>query len=265
MLLGTSIIYIERNRKEYKTQLFDEVTKEIASCLGGHVLMGPLFGAPLLLVEGDDDYRIWSQVPRHNVINLAVLPCNGEEIKKYQHKLERIFTALCEERDTPIGFVLLDGDKALPQPTPDRPQRFVQYIRLNCHEAENLYLTDIILNDLGHTWKSATDALLKEASNFGQKKEELEKCLLWDRQLTDVKGVINEVARVLDKKNLHWTVRVGNGIGRERPSGDLNRARKHWHTRRYGTGSGSDRVPVEALSPPAPGRYRSRYCTNVTW
>ncbi len=46
---------------------------------------------------------------------------------------------------------------------------------------------------------------------------------------------------------------------------ELNRARKHWHTRRYGTGSGSDRVPVKALSPPAPGRYRSRYCTNVTW
>ncbi len=45
----------------------------------------------------------------------------------------------------------------------------------------------------------------------------------------------------------------------------LNRARQHWHTRRYGTGSGSDRAPVEALSPPAPGRYRSRYRTNVTW
>src|SRR6266540_3126462 len=45
----------------------------------------------------------------------------------------------------------------------------------------------------------------------------------------------------------------------------LNRARQHWDTRRYGTGGGSDRAPVEALSPPAPGRYRSRYRTNVTW
>jgi len=33
----------------------------------------------------------------------------------------------------------------------------------------------------------------------------------------------------------------------------------------YGTGSGSDQAPVEAISPPAPGRYRSRYLTNVTW
>src|SRR6266542_5600233 len=45
---------------------------------------------------------------------------------------------------------------------------------------------------------------------------------------------------------------------------DLNRDRQHWHTRRYGTGSGSDRVPVESPAPPAPGRYRSRYRTNVT-
>src|SRR6266498_3985422 len=50
-----------------------------------------------------------------------------------------------------------------------------------------------------------------------------------------------------------------------RQASSLNRARQHWHTRRYGTGSGSDRAPVEALSPPAPGRYRSRYRTNVTW
>src|SRR6266511_210725 len=45
----------------------------------------------------------------------------------------------------------------------------------------------------------------------------------------------------------------------------LNRARQHWHTRRYGTGSGSDRAPAERALRRAPGRYRSRYRTNVTW
>src|SRR5215510_3407111 len=49
------------------------------------------------------------------------------------------------------------------------------------------------------------------------------------------------------------------------PSFILNRSRQYRDTRRYGTGSGSDRVPDEALSQPAPGRYRSRYRTNVTW
>src|SRR5262245_53170428 len=45
----------------------------------------------------------------------------------------------------------------------------------------------------------------------------------------------------------------------------LDRARQHWRTRRYGTGSGSDRAPTDRALRRAPGRYRSRYRTNVTW
>ena len=61
---------------------FDNYLKKLSSVLGGHALVGPLFGAPLLLVEGDDDHRIWSHVPRqpeHKEI-FAVLPCDGDEI-----------------------------------------------------------------------------------------------------------------------------------------------------------------------------------------
>jgi len=45
--------------------------------------------------------------------------------------------------------------------------------------------------------------------------------------------------------------------------GCLNRNTQHWDTRRYGTGSGSDRAPSERALSMAPGRYRSRYRTNV--
>src|SRR5262249_35170203 len=44
---------------------------------------------------------------------------------------------------------------------------------------------------------------------------------------------------------------------------DLNRNNQHWRTRRYGTGSGSDRAPAEMAFPQAPGRYHSRYRTNA--
>src|SRR5262245_51059346 len=37
----------------------------------------------------------------------------------------------------------------------------------------------------------------------------------------DVKRVINEVAKILDKKNVAWTQRVGSAIGRRRPTGEL--------------------------------------------
>ncbi len=65
-----SCIYLDRTKSDFSAQPFTSVTKELSACLGGHALMGPLFGVPILLVEGDDDYRIWSQVPRHHIISL---------------------------------------------------------------------------------------------------------------------------------------------------------------------------------------------------
>lgn len=63
-----SVVYIDRSKAEQRARRITREMREMAGVLGGHVLMGPLFGAPLLLVEGDDDYRVWSQVPRHHVI-----------------------------------------------------------------------------------------------------------------------------------------------------------------------------------------------------
>jgi energy-coupling factor transporter ATP-binding protein EcfA2 len=68
---SASVIYLDRTRSKFDAVAFSKEAKELAACLGGHAMMGPLFGVPLLLVEGDDDYRIWSQVPRHHVVSFA--------------------------------------------------------------------------------------------------------------------------------------------------------------------------------------------------
>jgi hypothetical protein len=181
--------------------------------------MGPLFGAPLLLVEGDDDYRIWSQVPRHpgQQIKFAAIPCNGEEIFEYQKTLEEIFSSLRSAGQPPAGYVLLDGDQSLP----GCKQEHVKFLRLSCREAENLYLTDELLQRLGTTWDAARQTISQRAPEFGQKRALLEACNSWDRRETDLKAVANEVARILDDKNLHWTVRVGKLLGECKPSGQL--------------------------------------------
>ena len=45
--------------------------------------MGPLFGVPLLLVEGDDDYRIWNEIPRHHITSFAVITLL--KVKKFEN------------------------------------------------------------------------------------------------------------------------------------------------------------------------------------
>lgn len=219
---AAGVIYLDRTKSEFVAQPFSSALKEIAACLGGHALMGPLFGVPLLLVEGDDDYRIWSQVPRHHVTSFAVIPCHGEEIRKYQRSLERVLNSLREPDRGPTGYALLDGDKPLPTPNPDMPQQHVKFIRLNCREAENLYICDETLALLGTTWEQAAAKIVAEGSRFGSKAVKFSTAPNWDRRNQDLKDVIDEIATILDGKSVHWTVRVGVAIGRSVPAGQLH-------------------------------------------
>ena len=211
------IIYVMPDRNRLASERYTQVAKELASLLGGHLLMGPLFGAPIMLVEGDDDYRVWVQVARSGQVNLCVLPCNGDEIKAYQKTLERMFTALSETTEL-RGLALVDGDK---YPAGAPAAKYVPFVRLNCHEAENLYLSDEVLRELGCDWTAAREKIRGAASGFGAKEAALRSVVDADRRSADLKAVIAQVAEILDPKQLLWTVRVGKLLGRGRPTGML--------------------------------------------
>ena len=215
-----SLLYLESDKLNLVAEAFNQVTKEISSILGGHLVMGPLFFVPVMLVEGDDDYRVWLQVARSGQANISVLPCNGEEIKKYQRTLERIFSSLSEDIHIK-GIALLDGDKALPTPNTDNEQKFVPFMRLECTETENLYLTDEVLVELGYDWNSAISKIIGEADNYGNKSAILKNIGSIDRKSGDVKSIINEIAEILDPKKLLWSVRLGKIIGKSKPTGLL--------------------------------------------
>jgi len=218
----TATVFLSREKDTYKAEVPSEITREIAACLGGHVLMGPLFGSPLLLVEGDDDYRIWGQVPRHHLVSLAVIPCGGSaEVKRYQSKLEQVFSALSEPHESPIGFALLDGDKELPLPSPENRQLHVKFIKLECHESENLYLTDEVLAILQHTWATACAAMEDLEKTVAPDKAAALALVRADRRQSDLKGLMELLSDKLDSKNVPWTIRVSSVIGKTRPTGSL--------------------------------------------
>jgi len=218
----TATVFLSRDKRNYRAESPTDVTREIAACLGGHVLMGPLFGSPLLLVEGDDEYRIWGQVPRHHVISVAVIPCSGaDEVKRYQAKLEQIFEALADPHDRPIGFALLDGDRSLPVPSTQNPQRHVKFLQLGCRESENLYLTDEVLDTFSHTWETAVEAIKELENSVSPERAAALANARADRQHADLKGLMDILVRKLDSKNVPWTIRVSSAIGKARPTGSL--------------------------------------------
>ena len=112
----TSVIYLTDDDEQTAIP-YDKYLRTISTCLGGHVLMGPLFGFPILLVEGDDDQRIWSEVPRSGKVKIAVISCNGSEIHQHQEALEKLSSSLLNKSTEPAGYALLDGDVRKPQTT----------------------------------------------------------------------------------------------------------------------------------------------------
>jgi hypothetical protein len=183
-----------------------------ARALGGHLLLGTLFSVPILLVEGDDDYQIWSQIPRNYKFEFSVLPCNGDEIRQHQKALEGFFSAISDPKLK--GFALLDGDKALPSSTPNNPQNYIKFVKLACRESENLYLTDDVLADMKLTWSEAQQKIRSESSEYGEKEKLLISLADGDRKNHDIKPVITQLIQILDPKNVHWTLRVGNNLGK---------------------------------------------------
>lgn len=212
-----AILFVSADKPSLVAEPFSGISRELAALLGGHLLMGPLFGAPVLLVEGDDDYRVWVQVARSGLVNVCVLPCNGDEIKVYRKTLEKMFDALSESAAL-RGYALVDGDK-YEDGTPEA--KYVPFIRLDCHEIENLYLTDEVLAALGLTWEQACEKVQTEAAKYGEKAPALSSLHTVDRRHGDIKPIIHQLAEILDPKRLLWTVRLGKVLGQSRPTGML--------------------------------------------
>jgi hypothetical protein len=182
--------------------------------------MGPLFALPLLLVEGDDDYKVWSHAGRYNQIRVAVLPCEGSRISEYVATLERVFQAIVDPSKAPLAFALQDRDDREEQPAASG--NFVRRIWLSCREAENLFLTDEVLAALGTTWHSGRLAIRARSNEFGKKADALLAAADAERGTHDFKGVMEELTTILDPaKKVDWRLRVGQVIGRARPSGQL--------------------------------------------
>lgn len=218
-----SLIYLDGLPITAKAVPFNMRLQQLTTCLGGHALMGPLFSAPLLLVEGDDEYRIWSEVPRHNKLAIAVVPCGGkDQVKQYQKILNQLFGCILDPETSNSGIALLDGDVTIPDKN-THPQDKITFCKLKCAESENLFLTDEVLSALGTDWEKAKKKILSaaEEKQYGEKSNLLQECVSRNRKEDRFKDVIEQLSKILDPSNIAWAHRVGKCIGQGKPTGQL--------------------------------------------
>jgi len=154
--------------RELQFEPITEQYKQILPVFGAHPLSSVFNKTPILLLEGEDDVRIWQQAVRSSRGRISVYPVQCQTINKlneYEVKVVRIVEAIYEN---PIAYSLRDRDGAEESIDDMLP---VVRMRLSCRAAENLILCDEVLESTGVSWadfKSRSEKWLSDNAEHPQ-------------------------------------------------------------------------------------------------
>lgn len=184
--------------------------------------VAPFFGHPLslslsedamLILEGEDDERVWQQAARSSRGRIRLFPVLATSVDQ-QSQLESFSAPLLQSLyDKPIAYSLRDGDGV----TGDLPAvgPITRY-RLQCYAIENTLLTDECLAVLGTTWPGlCTAAKAWAAANATHRDHAMVLRLLASTdRLKDVKvKSIRQLVCAMVGVTKPWEVVVGQAIG----------------------------------------------------
>lgn len=185
--------------------------------------LAPFFGHPLslslsddapVIVEGEDDERIWQQAARTSEGKLRLFPVIAETVSA-QTDLEKFCANLISTiYDKPVAFSIRDGDGKPGKPL-DHIEPLKRY-RLECYAMENLLVTDECLEAMGSTWSSFVAASNEWLNhNTSHRDADLLRELInsQDRlRHKKIKDIRNLICGVLGEKKI-WEIVVGQVIG----------------------------------------------------
>lgn len=123
---------------------------------GAHPLTNVFNERPPLVVEGEDDERIWQTACRSSGGRIAFYPCVAGDIQSISRFEGLANDILGSVYDNAKAFSLRDRDDAVGE-LADLEK--VIRLRLHCRAAENLLLTDDCLHIMGLDWAQFQEAM----------------------------------------------------------------------------------------------------------
>jgi energy-coupling factor transporter ATP-binding protein EcfA2 len=195
-------------------QSVDEPMRSVLPMFGAHPLSNVFNEKPPLIVEGEDDERIWQAAVRSSQGRIALYPCVAGDIQSMNRYEVAARDLIQSVYDNAKAFSLRDRDNDEYEIDDLGP---VVRCRLNCRNAENLIVTDDVLTDLGTDWNTLLAALEKwiadnpdhpcyaTSSAFRDSN--------WDRRNFQLKA-IRMLLVGLTGSNKPWEVAVGQAIAR---------------------------------------------------
>lgn len=210
----------DKSQSDFTAFRYDPICHEILPVFGSHPLSAHFNRTPVLLVEGDDDKRVFEQIMRSSQGKIKFAPCvvgTVTEMTKWEKWLNTFLPSIY---DDPKGYSIRDLDDSAQADIDDIG--CVRRTRLNCYAIENILLTTECLSLHNYTTETfcekigqwievnpthqTTKALIALRDGFDE------------RRTTKIKDLRNIILALLGTSK-PWEVLVGqiivNGLGKE--------------------------------------------------
>lgn len=191
-----------------------EVSEQILPVFGAHPLSTTFNKSPVLLLEGEDDRRVFDQIVRSSNGRYAFSPCvvgTVNAMGEWEEWLDRFLPVLY---DSPQAFSVRDLDDSNQTHIDDLG--CVCRIRLNCYAIENLLLTKQCLNFHGFPDDKAFVSELQQyiesypAHKFREDVQQLVN-QFGERRRLKIKNIRNIIVALLGSSK-PWEVVVGQTV-----------------------------------------------------
>jgi len=207
------ISFMKSGDKNLEFKNITDIYKKVLPVFGAHPLSNIFNQAPILLLEGDDDERIWQTVVRCTSGKLRIYPCSCGSISIMNQFEVEAKTIISSVYDSPKGFSLRDKDDSLEEIDDILP---IIRSKLSCRSSENLLLTNEVLSTANVTWdlvKQRIDAWIQ--SNTTHTKFSFMKNFQdssYDRKNFDIKEIRMILVGQIIGENKPWEVLIGKSI-----------------------------------------------------
>jgi energy-coupling factor transporter ATP-binding protein EcfA2 len=204
-----SFVRAGMNRLDFKS--VTDVDRKILPIFGAHPLSNIFNQAPILLLEGEDDERVWQQAVRSSAGRIRLFPCVIDGLPHFAEFETEVSNVVSAVYDDARAFSLRDRDA---QPELINDIDHVRRMRLSCRAAENLMLSDEVLAAAGTNWNAMSQkiALWIEKNQKHQYHSDMAyfEASGLDRKNSDLKEIRNLLVGLISNKP--WEVLVGQTI-----------------------------------------------------
>ncbi len=209
---NTHLAFMKPLQKDIEFSPISDIYRKILPVFGAHPLSNIFNEAPVLLLEGEDDERIWQQAVRTSLGGIKLYPCACGDVNKlneFEQETGRIISAVYDDAK---AYSLRDRDDSEGS-IDDLPP--ITRMKLSCRSAENLLLSNEVLGSLNLNWdelKNKIDEWIKkntEHTHYSAMQKF--KYQNYDRKNSDIKEIRNDLMGIIGSPK-PWEVVVGQVI-----------------------------------------------------